>query len=181
MKFKFLKVLLVILATFTSSAYAGLIEYTFNGEYHDGSTVSGTFLYNDITEDFSTFLLTLNGGNNFSNSTFTYLHLETYRAIVLLDPNDGPAYNDDNVFHIILQNLGNGPGSLWGELSYDSDNVYSDIASCDKDHCPARDNLDVATSTSLTGRYVDVPEPSTLAIFALGMIGLASRRFKKQS
>jgi hypothetical protein len=28
---------------------------------------------------------------------------------------------------------------------------------------------------------VDVPEPSTLAIFALGIIGLASRRFKKQS
>ena len=42
-----------------------------------------------------------------------------------------------------------------------------------------------------TPRYVEViisynsmtsvPEPSTLAIFALGMIGLASRRFKKQS
>jgi len=30
-------------------------------------------------------------------------------------------------------------------------------------------------------RSVNVPEPSTLAIFALGMIGLASRRFKKQS
>jgi hypothetical protein len=30
-------------------------------------------------------------------------------------------------------------------------------------------------------RSVAVPEPSTLAIFALGMIGLASRRFKKQS
>ena len=28
---------------------------------------------------------------------------------------------------------------------------------------------------------IPVPEPSTLAIFALGMIGLASRRFKKQS
>jgi hypothetical protein len=28
---------------------------------------------------------------------------------------------------------------------------------------------------------VEVPEPSTLAIFALGMIGLASRRFKKPS
>ncbi|WP_232771345.1 PEP-CTERM sorting domain-containing protein [Colwellia sp. 12G3] len=26
-----------------------------------------------------------------------------------------------------------------------------------------------------------VPEPSTLAIFALGIIGLASRRFKKRS
>ena len=30
-------------------------------------------------------------------------------------------------------------------------------------------------------RQTQVPEPSTLAIFALGMIGLASRRFKKQS
>jgi len=30
-------------------------------------------------------------------------------------------------------------------------------------------------------RSAQVPEPSTLAIFALGMIGLASRRFKKQS
>lgn len=29
-------------------------------------------------------------------------------------------------------------------------------------------------------KNVKVPEPSTLAIFALGMIGLASRRFKKQ-
>ena len=38
-------------------------------------------------------------------------------------------------------------------------------------------NLSVGPLTSVT----DVPEPSTLAIFALGMIGLASRRFKKQS
>lgn len=35
------------------------------------------------------------------------------------------------------------------------------------------DNLSYVPSTQ-------VPEPSTLAIFALGMIGLASRRFKKQ-
>jgi hypothetical protein len=28
---------------------------------------------------------------------------------------------------------------------------------------------------------VNVTEPTTLAIFALGMIGLASRRFKKQA
>jgi hypothetical protein len=27
---------------------------------------------------------------------------------------------------------------------------------------------------------VSVPEPTTLAIFALGIMGLASRRFKKQ-
>jgi hypothetical protein len=37
--------------------------------------------------------------------------------------------------------------------------------------------LETFTFSSAT----DVPEPSTLAIFALGIIGLASRRFKKQS
>ena len=37
-----------------------------------------------------------------------------------------------------------------------------------------------AVSSALVRANV-VPEPSTLAIFALGMIGLASRRFKKQS
>jgi hypothetical protein len=36
-------------------------------------------------------------------------------------------------------------------------------------------------SSVLVRSVTDVPEPSTLAIFALGMIGLASRRFKKQS
>ena len=33
----------------------------------------------------------------------------------------------------------------------------------------------------LNGTIASVPEPSTLAIFALGMMGLASRRLKKQS
>jgi len=36
-------------------------------------------------------------------------------------------------------------------------------------------------TSNITRSKVEVPEPSTLAIFALGMIGLASRRFKKQS
>jgi hypothetical protein len=35
--------------------------------------------------------------------------------------------------------------------------------------------------TSVPAPSTSVPEPSSLAIFALGMIGLASRRFKKQS
>jgi hypothetical protein len=39
-------------------------------------------------------------------------------------------------------------------------------------------------SNNVSGVYVrstSVPEPATLAIFALGMIGLATRRFKKQA
>lgn len=34
-------------------------------------------------------------------------------------------------------------------------------------------------SVNLQYEYSDVPEPSTLGIFALGLIGLASRKFKK--
>ncbi|MER2491115.1 PEP-CTERM sorting domain-containing protein [Catenovulum sediminis] len=40
-------------------------------------------------------------------------------------------------------------------------------------------NLAFFHTGSLLVRAVNVPEPSTIAIFALGMIGLASRRFKK--
>jgi hypothetical protein len=36
-------------------------------------------------------------------------------------------------------------------------------------------------ASALVRTQVSVPEPTSLAIFALGMIGLASRRFKKQS
>ena len=37
----------------------------------------------------------------------------------------------------------------------------------------------VSTMLIKKSEITDVPEPSTLAILALGMIGLASRRFKK--
>lgn len=50
------------------------------------------------------------------------------------------------------------------------------------------DSVKFTTTTAGSGISVDninviqkVPEPTTLAIFALGMIGLVSRRFKKQS
>jgi len=37
------------------------------------------------------------------------------------------------------------------------------------------------SNVALTVTNTNVPEPSTLAIFAFAMIGLASRKFKKQS
>ena len=37
------------------------------------------------------------------------------------------------------------------------------------------------SNVALTVTSTNVPEPSTLAIFAFAMIGLASRKFKKQS
>ena len=42
-------------------------------------------------------------------------------------------------------------------------------------------NAGVALVRGASNEKTEVPEPTTLAIFALGMMGLASRRFKKQS
>jgi hypothetical protein len=39
----------------------------------------------------------------------------------------------------------------------------------------------IQDTAQVWGTTSEVPEPSTLAIFALGLMGLASRRFKKQS
>ncbi|MFT6735239.1 MAG: hypothetical protein ACJAS9_003444 [Polaribacter sp.] len=43
------------------------------------------------------------------------------------------------------------------------------------------DFIRIHSDASSFGQVATVPEPSTLAIFALGMIGLVSRRFKKQA
>jgi hypothetical protein len=49
-------------------------------------------------------------------------------------------------------------------------------------NAPRYDGLtDVQISYVANWGATEVPEPSTLAIFALGLMGLASRRFKKQS
>ena len=40
-------------------------------------------------------------------------------------------------------------------------------------------NMSITQSSNQSGAVAQVPEPTTLAIFALGVIGLASRRFKK--
>jgi hypothetical protein len=65
----------------------------------------------------------------------------------------------------------------FSEYLYDDsvdDSIYLNRSSV------TRRNVSGGTGTWLT-RQVMVPEPSILAIFALGLMGIASRRFKKQS
>jgi hypothetical protein len=49
------------------------------------------------------------------------------------------------------------------------------------DCCGGSTSRQIAFDNIVIERGVDVPEPSTLAIFALGLMGLASRRFMKKS
>jgi len=158
-----------LLTSFSFSANATLINYDFSAVYHDGSTTAGDFNYNTETETFSDVLIGLTGGSKWVDQVFTLVHFTSDRALVLLDPADGPDYATDTVFHIILQD-----GGKWGELN--PTKIYSDLGECDKSHCPARRNLDVATSAYLTGTVVDVPEPEAIFLFGLALLGLAKRR-----
>jgi hypothetical protein len=54
-------------------------------------------------------------------------------------------------------------------------------SSCSGDCYNEIGNSTQTGTVSLSYEYSEVPEPSTLAIFALGLMGLASRRFKKKS
>ena len=68
--------------------------------------------------------------------------------------------------------------------NYLSDNVFAfDVNLSDEVHVQwgSQDGTPPYVMATYTYDSVGVPEPTTLAIFALGLIGLASRRFKKQS
>ncbi|WP_259367139.1 MULTISPECIES: PEP-CTERM sorting domain-containing protein [unclassified Colwellia] len=64
--------------------------------------------------------------------------------------------------------------------AYSDMNGYAHVMGRNSNYDSYKTNTNERYSTFLV-RSANVPEPSTLAIFALGMIGLASRRFKKKS
>jgi hypothetical protein len=69
--------------------------------------------------------------------------------------------------------------NLNGQNPYTTMNVYGDNGIFRA--TPSSDYTSNYVTTNFTQSTVNsVPEPSTLAIFALGLMGLASRRFKKQ-
>jgi len=91
--------------------------------------------------------------------------LEFSAAFFGNDLNNDTLYNHAAVWDDYIQGSGNLSYGGYTELMGDS-NMSSEKV----------ENMGVA----LVRDSIEVPEPSTLAIFALGMIGLATRRFKKQ-
>jgi len=97
----------------------------------------------------------------------TYNGGTTYAFTVGYVNNIGNNYSSQNTWQQVVQtgaissnNNGFWRGDSWGN---------------------AQSNANSMIGTYLTRGGAVVPEPSTLAIFVLGIMGLASRRFKKQS
>lgn len=102
-------------------------------------------------------------------------------AFVLKGPNKGKG-DDDGSWAIFDFNFHDLIDDGW-DISL-GDTAYMFEGTWDKDlfiNDDALSHMSVWAHDPPAPATYDVPEPSTLAIFALGMIGLVSRRFKKQS
>ncbi len=127
--------------------------------------------------------------------TFTLDFGELYNlndVLVSADNNDSYkiTWSDDLVLWSNLFTINSSYGEVrWGMDTFSTNNLHGEyIAAIDFSTVQARYIRIKAISGDFglsIGEFqafgTKVPEPSTLAIFALGMIGLASRRFKKQS
>jgi len=205
MKFKFFRsafVGVVLSATFlVNVANAGLINF-------EGISGSGIYEYtyvNGYTQDLgggfslsspsgATFIIGSNYNTNWGNAVSSGLHgLGFYSGYSVIDNggsifdalsvNAGSVYQDNT--SILIE------GFLSGILThsvttgfynlYESSNVILNFTGIDALRFSLLTGSSALVDDIITSSSIDVPEPSTLAIFALGMIGLASRRFKKQS
>jgi hypothetical protein len=198
MKFKFLKTACAgLILSVSAFSNAGLI--TFNGTASDGGYTS---LPGSYTE--AGFTLTNNSGSNYFIDNDYATNLNSWDDDVLefnsLTSSQATLTADGNInFDFSSAFLGSfgsaasltfegffaGGGSITQTLSLGLNtralfnftgfnNLSSLVISAPTDG-------DYALMDDLTVSASSVPEPSTLAIFALGIIGLASRRFKKQS
>jgi hypothetical protein len=170
-------------------ANAGLI--TLNGSIDDHTEVdhwsfsvtsSGTFIFDVLARE---------AGNDFFANGVSNDQLDSYIYLFANDANGVFKGSDDD----------GGLGSDGSVHGYDSfmtvDLTVGTYLFAIGDHflseSEARVGLNADNAGSTVGRYSvsissttgvaqinSVPEPSTLAIFALGIMGLASRRFKKQ-
>jgi hypothetical protein len=199
MKFYVLKAAFAGLVLSVSGfANAGIIELNWDTTLSStnivgttsGDNVSLVFRFNSLTNDLSNLVL---NQNNFLDYSF-YLNDGRFMTFDLLESGSLLFYGSNNFFSF------DALGSLVGVQSfYIYDNsVMSNIAGvngigngmynngrnctlCGSTSFSVNNVASGLSASSWTVNHAQVPEPSTLAIFALGMIGLASRRFKKQS
>ena len=201
MNFKFLKATFASLLILTSTANAGVIDIDFTALAAAGDINSvknqdvGSY---DVVDDiltlgtnswFSIDILDIVGDNSidYANTVLSFDFLTTGTAEIAGVAASAIKYAD---IHKSLNLIGT---DNWGiqDIEYTDVNewVHFDI-SLDEymtgdfskivfiNDCDNCDGLDI-TASFKNMSIVDVPEPATLAIFALGLLGLVSRRVKK--
>jgi len=200
MKLKALKAALLGLVMAVSSfANAGLIYDIQNSKLMG---VSGIELYGQVYNvQFGHSCETMYNGCDANMFTFTTsddavaalsaLYSQALKDDVIVE---GVEYDFDTKTNLIFSIEAGNFAGIWLPFAQDGQNATSAYGwhlQYDNDWFLAQPNAVYSTDWGLRNGYddgyavftkwekIDVPEPSTLAIFALGMIGLALRRFKK--
>lgn len=153
-------------------ARALVIEYTFDATFQDGDAATGTFLFDSATPLVSDVMITTTGGTTHGARTFSQILSQNQPAagnwrFRLLDPADGANFVGDPRLEVTWSI----DGDLLAPLF-----VSTGMATCSHPTCASSGNFVSYSTASLTGRVVGVPEPATLALFGLGLAGLAGLR-----
>lgn len=153
-------------------SYNDVLALTVAGEALEGWSVAS---FDDVSNMYGAFGYTVMP-NNTSGSTYdANLGWDVFQTLV------GRTYGSETHGFTIgyVSNIGNGKEGqpTWQQAIHTGFNGYwrGDT------YGEAPDDGQGWVGTYLMRVPAEVPEPSTLAILALGMIGLASHRFKKQS
>lgn len=146
-------------------------DFTVTGRMYEclnGSGCQATLPYNNMAGDYMWTYNTVNFG--FTNAIVGFG----------IDFNSFTAINFGSSFIATLNGISSLSSKTGGFFGIASDNgtTFSNVSFAKNLSFGLFDNV---TYASALAQPSSVPEPSTLAIFALGFIGLVSRRFKKQS
>jgi hypothetical protein len=207
MKFKFLKTsmsaFLVAICFMFNIAHAGLIELTWSTSLQSSTNWAPS---STVGENLNVIFTLDNGSNSLINQTWQVTDFVSYSVeggsgwsvtSNYIDLGSSGVFSTD--ISGLVSSVGNwynwdysnteegmmswraGPDNLawWNNgangiaMGTDSSDAYLTVNNVSQNQ--------LASSWSATIVQTEVPEPSTLAIFALAMIGLAARQFKKQS
>jgi hypothetical protein len=155
----------------STSANAALIKWQVDYENSDGIIVVGSFIFDSLTSSFSS--IDLNATTPGAAGIFTAANFTAYSSTI----NSGSFVTDDEMFFVDifinavseLAFLGT-PGSLTNQPQFSFGFLAGNVGGSQYS-LPS----DISDST-LVGRLVDVPEPSAVAILALGILGMSMRR-----
>ncbi len=154
-------------------ANAGLITEEINFTFESGATFIGSI---EIEDDYSSITsvdgLLLGGTNNY-NSVFDVMWWGAGNAV---DHNSDGNLND----WLYGSNFVDYIGLSWDQSASISNNAFT-LTIINEGSGVYYSGLITFDDKIVEQRVSQVPEPYTLAIFALGIMGLAARRMKKQS